>query len=659
MERLIHLDFETFSFCDLKTAGAWAYGEHETTAVLVMAYNMGGHTNIWTPPQVFPYEIIDAIKSGHKICAHNAGFEMAIFNTALRRQCYDIPNLKPTNFICTAARARAYGLPGALEDVADLLGLSVRKDKQGKALLAKFSKPNYTKAKGFYRVMPSDAPEEFEQLKAYCSNDVAVEMAVDKHVPHLSHMEQAVWEVCQEINARGVCVDVEAIHKAQAIIDIETEILDDEVYRLTEGEVPSARAHIALARWLKERWAPTKGLNKSDTLELLDSDAPPVVKELAKIRQATAKSSTAKLNSMLKAKCKDDRIRDMFMYHGASTGRWAGRRVQLQNMPRPMMSDKKVDQAFRVISKLPPEQARDELDMFYGPTLQVMSDCLRGFLIPAPKRSFFACDYSAIEARVLAWLAGQEETLEVFRTHGKLYEHTAAGIYNIHIDKINKSQRQIGKVASLALGYGGGVGAFQSMAKNYGLHVPDETADDIKNKWREANRVTVNYWYSLEDAAIRAMVDRGKEFSAGHKDRRVTFKFVRDVLRCILPSGRGVHYFKPRLQEVMKWGRMRTEIQYLRKNSVTNKVEWTSIYGGLIAENVTQAVSRDILAWALVKLARQKYDIVLHAHDEIVIEISKIQHTSMIKRLMIEPLPWAKDLPLDASGYTAMRYKKD
>jgi DNA polymerase bacteriophage-type len=316
---------------------------------------------------------------------------------------------------------------------------------------------------------------------------------------------------------------------------------------------------------------------------------------------------------------------------------------------------------------------RDYIDTMYGPCMDALADSLRGMLMAAPGHDLLAVDYAAIEARVLAWLAGQEEVLDIFRTHGKIYEHAAAGIYHVSLDEVTKAQRQIGKVAVLALGYGGGVGAFQSMARNYNVKVPDAEADQIKVAWRQAHPKIVQYWYDLENAAITAVLDGGKH-TAGVKGREVIFLKNGSFLWCRLPSGRALCYPYPEIRTVQTpWGDLKEALTYMteldssqRKSSKVlddpaahGAWQRISTYGGSLAENVTQAASRDLLADALLRFSQRDATITLHVHDEIVCEIPKgSMSVKEAEQLMCVLPAWAEGLPVGAEGWVGPRYRK-
>lgn len=653
----LHCDFETYSAADLPACGLDNYATDPSTGVHCMAFCFDDEAiGIWQEDGHCegPVGMVDVhthVANGGTVVAHNAAFELAIWNNVCVPK-YGWPPLKAEQMRCTMAQAYAMSLPGSLDKASAALGLPQSKDLAGARVMMQLAKPKLDGT--FWK--PEDDPAKFEKLYAYCRQDVEVERALDERMMQLSEQEQSMWVLDQKINQRGVHVDVEAITKAMALVETEKARLDKEMLRVTGGVVGKCTEVQLLIKWIRSQGVEIKGLAKADVLDSLSGDLPERVRAALELRKEAAKSSTAKLIAMKNRASRDGRVRGTLQYHGASTGRWAARGIQVQNFPRPRPGTKQ-KHVEDIIANL---HNRDYIDMCYGPVLDAMADSLRGFICAAPGKDFVAADFSAIEARVLAWLAGEEKVLDIFRTHGKIYEHAAAGIYNKHIDEVNKDERQIGKVAVLALGYGGGVGAFQSMARVYGVRVDDAKADEIKKAWRDSHKKIVSYWYDLEGAAINA-VELGVVCKAGPAGRQVAFVKKGSFLWCKLPSGRVLCYPYPQIKQVeTPWGELRSALVFMSVNGVTNKWEETKTYGGSLSENVTQAVARDLLAEALVRLEYNGFPVVMHIHDEAVVEIASGQADVVhrVEQIISETPAWADGLPVTAEGWQGKRFRK-
>ena len=668
---ILRRDFETFSACELRDRGMDNYANDPTTGVHCMSWAVDdGPVQLWHP-DLDDRDFRHAQRHAEQERAHNAAFEIAINNTIMTRRFGWAP-MDPARVRCTMAAAYAMGLPGALENLAPALGLERRKDMAGKRVMLQLAKPREFRADGtpvFWT--RADAQEKFVILDSYCCTDTEVERAADRRMVELSESEQRIWQLDYCINQRGIRVDLESIDKAIALVEQEKRRLDAEMLRVTSGVVGKCTEVQLLVKWIRSQGVEIKGLAKADVLDALQGDLPPAVEAALRLRKEAAKSSTAKLIAMKERASADGRVRGIHQYHGAATGRWAGRGIQAQNFPRPRpgIGEAETDDIISHLSE------HAYIDMMYGPTMDAIADSLRGMIVAEPEHDLVAVDFSAIEARVLAWLAGQESVLDIFRTHGKIYEHAAAGIYHVPMEKVTKDQRQIGKVAVLALGYGGGVGAFQSMARVYNVKVPDAEAEEIKKAWRDSHPAIVRYWYALEDAAIRALTEGGVQ-SAGPRGREVKFRKAGSFLWLQLPSKRVLCYPYPELRVVeTPWGDPKealtymTELDSTTRKKLGNKVlpdpnangNWCRIstYGGSLAENVTQAVARDLLACAILRIEQRGIKIVMHCHDEIVAEVnSGSSCVGDIEQLMCELPSWATGLPVSAEGWQRKRYGK-
>lgn len=668
MPSVLHLDFESFSACDLKARGLDNYAKDPSTGIHCLAYAFDDEpVAVLTSWGVTPEtrRIANHIFEMGVVVGHNVAFELAIWNNILAKR-FLWPDLLPRQCRCTMAMCYAMALPGALEDAAPSLGLEVRKDAVGKRIMLKWCKP---KLDGSMWKAEED-PAQFQALLDYCAQDVEVERALHGRMMELSPDEQDLWTLDYHINQRGVLVDLQAVQLGLEVVAHESRRLDLCMLRATNGAVGKCSEVKLLVKWIRTQGVEMKGAAKAEVLDaLVDEDLPANVRLALELRKEAAKSSTAKILAMKERSGPDGRLRGLHQYHGAATGRWAGRGVQIQNMPRPRPTTKPqdVEQIIAHLGQL------DYLDTFYGPPLDALADCVRGLLVAPKGKDLVAVDFSAVEARVLAWLAGEEHVLQAFRDQEDIYKVAAAAIYRVSKDKVDKFQRQIGKVAVLALGYGGGPGAFQSMAKNYNVKVSEGDAEDIKLAWRLAHRKIVEYWYDLEGCAIAALEGVGpiSNRQAGH--RAVTFVKRGSFLWCKLPSGRVLCYPYPELREVeTPWGEMKTALTYMTVvSNLKAKIlpdpaasgTWkrVSTYGGSLAENVTQAVARDLLAEALKRLEAAGFYTVMHVHDEAVVEIESGCHSGIVKELealMAEPPSWATGLPLAAEGWRGPRYRK-
>jgi DNA polymerase bacteriophage-type len=633
----ISIDFETYSECDIKTAGGYNYAAHPTTEVICMAWAIDGEEpQLWTPDVPFPTRLYEALESGAEVWAWNAAFERAIWHHCLRKQRG--VQIEPHQWNDTAALAAILALPRALGQCAQVLGVSEQKDTRGRYLIQRLCQP--------YRGERRRDPELLEELYAYCKQDVRTERAIKNLLlPYkpMSATERQVWLLDQEINWRGLGIDVANVENAIDLIFQTAHRLNARAQEISGGVLPDVGSRQRVMAWAQSRGYTLTGYDKAAVLEALaDPALPDDVRQVLEIRQTMGKASTSKYQSMLNLAGADSRARGVFSYHGAQTGRWAGRGFQPQNLPRPAFKD--TDNCISLFGQRDP----DIIETLYGDPMVALSSALRGMIVPAKGNRLIVSDFSAIEARVLAWLADEQGPLDVFRAGGDIYCHAATEIYGRTITEDDKDERQIGKVAVLALGYQGGVGAFQTMAKAYRVEVADELADEIKVKWRKAHPKIVRFWYALEAAATSAVRHKGHDFEAGP----VTFRVVGDFLFAKLPSGRRLAYYKPRItgDKLEFWG---------TDSKLGGRWAQLSTYGGKLCENVTQAVARDLLAEAMLRLEANGYRVVASIHDEIICEMPKgAGDLATMEQLMCELPDWATGLPMAAEGFECERYRK-
>lgn len=649
----VTIDFETKSLVDLRKTGLAVYAAHPSTDINCMAFAVDeDEILLWLPGMPFPIDLLIALTDGAEIHAHNAAFEFAIWNQIGIRK-YGWPELPLNQVYCNMTMATAMGLPASLEMLAKALNLKVQKDMAGSRVMLQLAKPRKKFANGAVLWWEkTEHPDKYKAMYEYCKQDVEVERASSKYLKPLSPKERQVWLLDQKINLRGIRVDLAAVQLAEKIIESEIARLDGEMFTLTKGEVNTCSSITQLADYLTANGVEADSVDKASVTEMLaQKDLPPHCRKALELRQEAAKSSTAKLKAMQSRASADGRIRNTLQYYAAHTGRWGGRGIQLQNLPRPKLKQHQIDRAFELFKA---DFAAGRIDMFIGPPMSVISDCIRGFLVG---EDLIAADWANIEGRVLCWLAGEEWKIKAFRDFDAgigpdMYLLSYSTSFFIAIEKVTNDQRQIGKVTELSMGFQGGVGAFQAMAKGYGVVVTDARADEIKVAWRNAHPRIQAYWYAIEDAALKAVRNPGHAFGV----RNVAFKSNRDYLMCRLPSGRVLHYPGPKIQEITTpWGAKKDAVTFM---TIDDKNRWTreKTYGGKLVENITQAVARDILAEGLINVDAAGHSIVAHVHDEIITEGKG--HESELVKIMCKIPSWAAGLPLAATGYKAKRYKK-
>jgi DNA polymerase len=597
------------------------------------------------------------VEAGGIVVAHNAAFELAIWNNVMVPR-YGWPVLRPEQVRCTMAMAYAMSLPGSLDAAAAAVGLDYRKDQAGYRLMLQMCKP---KADGSWR----EDDESKQRLYAYCRQDVEVERELEKRMMQLSASEQRVWALDHTINNRGIAIDIAAVRAAIAVVEAEQKRLNADMRSMTQGAVSACTQNKALLEWVQAQGVDIGGVAKADVLDALaGEDLPCSVREALRLRQEAAKSSTAKLKAMLECVSADGRVRNTLQYHGAGTGRWAGRKIQVQNFPRPKIKQYAVEDVLHQLKTRHTSEVRDYIDLVYGSPLDVISSCLRGFITAGPGRDFISVDFANVEGRVLAWLAGEDWKLQAFREFDAgigpdLYKLGYGRSFGIAPEEVTDDQRQVGKVMELALGYQGGVGAFQTMARGYGVIVSDTRADELKIKWREAHPKIVRYWYDCDRAAISAVLHHGRKFTAGAPSREVTYLVKGSFLWCRLPSGRVLCYPYPK---IVKNKFDRDAVQYMGVDGKTKKWGEQQLYGGLAVENITQAVARDLLVMGMQRVEDAGLEVKFHVHDQVIVELEEdalpTTGLKLVGKLMCELPDWAQDLPLAWDGWRGKVFRK-
>jgi len=637
--RTLSIDIETYSSVDLSKHGVFRYVEADDFEILLFAYAFDDE-----PVQVvdlaqgeeLPADVWQALTDPRVIkTAFNAAFE----RTCIARH-FGIP-MPPEQWRCTQIHALSLGLPGHLKDVAEALKLKQQKDAAGKRLIRYFSVPcKPTKANGGRsRNMPYHDILRWQAFKDYCRQDVEVERAIRKKLERYPLQEQKLWELDQKINEQGVRLDPQLIQHAIRCATKYQERLEEEAIRLTGLENPNSL--IQLKAWLREEGMEAESLTKKTVPQLLKA-ANGSTKRVLEIRQELSRSSIKKYEAMERAICRDGRARGLLQFYGANrTGRWAGRLIQVHNLPRNDLPD--LDLARRLLR----EGRYEDLELLFGSVSDVLSQLIRTAFIPSPGCRLIVSDFSAIEARVIAWLAGEKWRLDVFNSHGKIYEASASQMFGVPIEQITKGSplRQKGKVAELALGYQGSVGALKQMgAIEMGLK--EEELPELVSTWRIANPRIVQFWRDVEGAALEAVRNQ-KTVTLHH---RLEFRYESGILFLRLPSGRRLAYVRPRVEVDDRFNKETLTYESGKTREKT--------YGGKLVENIVQAVARDCLAEALLRLDEAGYQIVMHVHDEIVADQAHGSAEEMAA-IMSEPISWAPGLPLAAEAFETDYYMKE
>ncbi|WP_270270444.1 DNA polymerase [Enterocloster clostridioformis] len=645
MGRVLEMDVETYSDVDLIKCGAYAYADSPAFEVLLFAYSFDGEET-----QIIDLAQGETIPEEVEASIFDDSVTKTAFNANFERTClskYFGTQLSPDSWHCSAVQAAMLALPRSLEDVGTVLGLDKQKMKEGKELIRYFCVPcKPTKANGGRtRNLPHHAPEKWELFKTYCKRDVDVEKAIRQKLHHfpIPESEMEMYRLDQEINDRGVLVDLALVHQAISCERLHKEIVTKRAYELTGLENPNSVVQIK--GWLVQNGVEAESLSKKAVAEMIE-ESDGEVEELLRLRLLMAKTSVKKYEAMERSVCKDGRVHGLLQFYGANrTGRWAGRLVQVQNLPQNHIVD------LELARNLVKQGRFEDLELFYDSTPNVLSELIRTAFIPKQGCRFLVADFSAIEARVLAWLSGEQWRLDVFASHGKIYEASASAMFHVPIGEITKGSplRQKGKISELALGYGGSVGALTSMgALDMGL--TEEELSPLVSTWRNANPHITQFWWDVDVAAVRAVTEKRRT-----KAGRIIFEYKSGILFVILPSGRKLSYVKPRMA-VNKFGRDGLTYEGISENKKWSRIE---TYGPKLVENIVQGTARDLLAEAMLRVEKAGYRIVMHCHDEIIAEVPEgFGSVEDMGEVMAVQPEWADGLPLRADGYECGFYQK-
>lgn len=659
----LRIDLETYSSVDIKESGVYAYAAAPDFEILLIGYRYdNGPVQVidLTDPLVdanadFP-DFWEGLYNPSVIkTAYNANFERTCMAVWLKQP------MPPEQWRCTAVLAATLGLPGTLGGAGAALGLpdDKQKDKIGKSLITYFCKPcKPTKTNGMRtRNLPEHAPEKWRQFMEYNRQDVVAESTIrDKLVIYpVPQQEQDLWNIDQAMNDNGVLLDMDLADKIIRYDVLYQERLMNEARKLTGLKNPNSLAQ--LKEWFRCNYRmEVKSITKDTIPQIIEElegigvmfDIEPALRML-RIRQELGKTSVKKYEAMRQAVCPDGRLRGILQFYGANrTGRWAGRIVQVHNLPQNKIPD------LELARQLVKEEDFETLEQLFEGVPFVFSQLIRTTFVPSPGCRFVVSDFSAIEARVIAWLADEEWRLEVFRTHGRIYEASASQMFHVPIETIKKGSklRQQGKVAELALGYGGGFGAIKAMDK--AGTIPDDEIPMIISNWRKASPRICKFWYNAEGAAKTAM----EEHRTVKLKHGITFSYINRILFIGLPSGRKLAYYDARIEENAKG---KAAITYAGVNQDTKVWGRNETWGGKLVENIVQAVARDCLAETIKRVTAAGYRIVMHVHDEIIVDVPKGNEEALkqITDIMAEPISWAPGLPLRGDGYETDFYKKD
>lgn len=636
-----------------------------------MSRALGGEEpHIWCPG-LEDDELIfcQHVRNGGAVMAHNAAFELAIWNQICVPR-YGWPELKPEQTFCTMAMCYAMGLPGALEDAALALGLHFLKDAEGRSLMLRMCRPRSVNPTVWW-----DEPEKVARLHEYCKQDVRVERELEKQLMPLSDRERKIWLLDYKVNQRGVAVDLPSTQGAIKLALAMKEKYNAEIAEVTNGAATSCTALGPIKDFLAANGCPAaqQGLAKQDVADFLaDETITGAARRVLVLRQEAGKASTAKFEVMARHADANGRLHNLYQYHGAATGRWAGRGVQVHNLVRDMPKAEVVETIMRLVR----EGEHDAIDAVFGPPLTMVSRCLRSFFVAPKGKLLVSGDFANVEGRGQAWFAGEAWKIKAFvdadnKAGPGLYELAYSRMFDVPVESIKNpsEERQVGKVAELAFGYQGGVGSFHKMGKNYGVKVSDQRAEDFKNAWRAAHPRIKDTWYAIQRAAISAVKQPGAVFVCGSAGRQAKFRMVGSFCWLLLPSGRALCYpypkilegqFGPQFTYMTMPGQDKTAIIFDKAN--TNNWARVGAYGGSFFNNIVQGFSRDLLVDScLIPLDEAGATIVLHTHDDGNIEVDEAKGEgarAAMEQMMRSPPAWAAGFPLYSECKLMRRYGK-
>lgn len=628
---------------------------HPTTDVWLAAWAFDDmeEPELWFPGQPCPERVADHIRSGGAVRAHNAAFERLMTKYVVAPR-YGWPEPRLEQYYCSAAEAAAMSLPRSLGQLAKVLGVDAQKDDEGYRLMMRMCRPRSFRADG--TPVWWDVPERIARLGVYCKGDVKAEKACTPCLRRLSDKEREIYLQTERLNDRGIRIDRELVLAARDVADEGVARANALVTTLTEGAVTGVTKVANLKSWLNSEGVAADGVDKDTVKELLEGDLEPKVRSVLEARATTGRSSTAKLGSMLEVACTDDRARGLIMYHGAGTGRETGKLIQPQNFPRGEIEDVE-----RFIPDML-ERNYDLIDLFHPPVV-VVSSMLRAMVTAAPGHELIAGDYSGIEARVTNWIAGQNDIVELFRKGEDVYKYNAARLFQIPISEVQKfPHRQTGKFQELSCGFGMGWKKAMSAADTaqYGyLKLSEPRSKEVVDGYRDTHKKVVSYWYECNDAAIEAVLKPGKPIVVGPL-KNVKFLCAGAYLYIVLPSGRPLVYPAPRVEDSLTpWGEMRPGVTFFGVHATTRQWCKQRLYGGLIVENIVQAVARDMMLEGRLRAEACGYPPVLAVHDEVVTEVPEgFGSVEEFLGILCESPPWAAGCPVSSEGWRARRYRK-